>query len=78
MLELFCTRLFLKLLQSNLQHFDHNLDQLKEIASLASEIGAERFVLDDGWFKDRNSAKSSLGDWVVDKKKLAESGSRGF
>ena len=53
-------------------YFDHNLDQLKEIASLASEIGAERFVLDDGWFKDRNSAKSSLGDWVVDKKKYPQ------
>ena len=50
-------------------YFDHNIDQLKEIASLASEIGAERFVLDDGWFKGRNSANSSLGDWEVDKKK---------
>jgi len=50
-------------------YFNHNIDQLKEIASLSSEIGAERFVLDDGWFKDRNSANSSLGDWVVDEKK---------
>ena len=50
-------------------YFDHNIDQLKEIATLASEIGAERFVLDDGWFKGRNSANSSLGDWEVDKKK---------
>ena len=50
-------------------YFDHNIDQLKEIASLASEIGAERFVLDDGWFKGRNSTNSSLGDWEVDKKK---------
>ena len=53
-------------------YFDHNIDQLKEIASLAFEIGAERFVLDDGWFKDRNNAKSSLGDWVVDKKKYPD------
>ena len=50
-------------------YFDHNIDQLKEIATLASEIGAERFVLDDGWFKGRNSANSSLGDCEVDKKK---------
>jgi alpha-galactosidase len=50
-------------------YFDHNIDQLKEIASLASEIGAERFVLDDGWFKGRDSANSSLGDWDVDKNK---------
>ena len=50
-------------------YFDHNIDQLKEIASLASEIGAERFVLDDGWFKGRDSANSSLGDWEVDNTK---------
>ncbi len=53
-------------------YFDHNIEQLIEIAELASEIGAERFVLDDGWFKGRNNAKSSLGDWVVDKKKYPD------
>ncbi|MDC3216395.1 alpha-galactosidase [Candidatus Pseudothioglobus singularis] len=47
-------------------YFDHNVDQLKEIASLAFDIGAERFVLDDGWFKGRHNAHSSLGDWTVD------------
>ena len=50
-------------------YFDHDVNQLKEIASQAAEIGAERFVLDDGWFKGRNNDKSSLGDWQVDEKK---------
>ena len=50
-------------------YFDHDVSQLKEIASQAAEIGAERFVLDDGWFKGRNNDKSSLGDWQVDENK---------
>ena len=29
-------------------------------------MGAERFVLDDGWFKNRKSDKAGLGDWFVD------------
>jgi alpha-galactosidase len=50
-------------------YFDHDVTQLKKLASQAAEIGAERFVLDDGWFKGRNNDKSSLGDWQVDEKK---------
>ena len=53
-------------------YFDHNVDQLKEIASLAFDIGAERFVLDDGWFKGRHNANSSLGDWTVDEIKYPQ------
>ena len=53
-------------------YFDHNIEELKEIATLAADIGAERFVLDDGWFKGRNSATSSLGDWYVDKHKYPD------
>ena len=53
-------------------YFDHNIEELKEIATLAAEIGAERFVLDDGWFKGRNSATSSLGDWYVDEHKYPD------
>jgi alpha-galactosidase len=53
-------------------YFNHNIDELKEIASIAADIGAERFVLDDGWFKGRNSANSSLGDWTVDNQKYSK------
>ena len=34
------------------------------------EMGLELFVLDDGWFSKRDTDNCSLGDWVVDKKKL--------
>ena len=47
-------------------YFRHSVDELKEIATIAAGLGAERFVLDDGWFKGRNDDTSSLGDWTVD------------
>ncbi len=50
-------------------YFAHRLDELKDLASRAAEIGAERFVLDDGWFGRRDDDTSSLGDWVVDTRK---------
>lgn len=34
------------------------------------EAGIELFVMDDGWFGNRNDDKSSLGDWYADEKKL--------
>ena len=46
-------------------YFDHKESELKEIATLAHDLGAERFILDDGWFGCRNDDKSSLGDWHV-------------
>ncbi|MEM1134178.1 MAG: alpha-galactosidase, partial [Pseudomonadota bacterium] len=48
-------------------YFDHDPDVLMQLASLAADAGAERFVLDDGWFKGRRSDKAGLGDWQVDK-----------
>lgn len=50
-------------------YFDHQLDALKVIAEQAAELGAERFVLDDGWFGQRNDDTSSLGDWFIDTRK---------
>ncbi len=47
-------------------YFDHSLTDLKAIANRAAELGAERFVLDDGWFKGRTDDRRALGDWVVD------------
>ncbi|WP_343755884.1 alpha-galactosidase, partial [Alkalibacterium iburiense] len=51
-------------------YFDFNEEKLLEIAQESKELGIELFVLDDGWFGNRNDDKSSLGDWIVDKKKL--------
>ena len=47
-------------------YFDHNLDKLNELASLAGSVGVERFVVDDGWFTGRRGDNAGLGDWFVD------------
>lgn len=53
-------------------YFDHKLDELKSIAENAANLGAERFVLDDGWFGKRDDDTSSLGDWVIDPRKYPD------
>ena len=53
-------------------YFDHNIDALKDIATRAAGLGAERFVLDDGWFGQRDDDTSGLGDWTVDRRKYPE------
>ncbi|GAA3825445.1 alpha-galactosidase [Streptomyces chiangmaiensis] len=47
-------------------YFDHDLDRLLRLADKAAEVGVERFVLDDGWFRGRRSDNAGLGDWTVD------------
>ncbi len=47
-------------------YFDHNLDTLIELADSAADLGVERFVLDDGWFRGRRDDHAGLGDWYVD------------
>ena len=40
------------------------------LAEKAATIGAERFVVDDGWFGARNSDHAGLGDWTVNPRKF--------
>ncbi len=47
-------------------YFDHRSETLSKLAKEAADIGAERFVLDDGWFKGRRGERAGLGDWTVD------------
>jgi alpha-galactosidase len=47
-------------------YFDHDLGRLTELARLAAEVGVERYVLDDGWFRHRRNDTAGLGDWYVD------------
>lgn len=47
-------------------YFDHDIDKLKALIDAAAKLGAERFVLDDGWFNGRRSDTAGLGDWYVD------------
>ena len=53
-------------------YFDHDLRVLEDIATRAAGLGAERFVLDDGWFGRRDDDTTSLGDWEVDTRKYPE------
>ena len=53
-------------------YFDHDLPVLKEIATRAAALGAERFVLDDGWFGRRDDDTTSLADWEVDPRKYPD------
>jgi len=50
-------------------YFNHDLEELKQMASKAASVGFERFVLDDGWFQGRKDDTRALGDWRTDKKK---------
>lgn len=51
-------------------YFDYREDDLLAIARGAAGLGAELFVLDDGWFGRRDDATTSLGDWRPDPRKL--------
>lgn len=53
-------------------YFDHKVEVLKDIADRASALGAERFVLDDGWFGQRDDDTRSLSDWQVDPRKYPD------
>ena len=50
--------------------FDFTEARLLSLAKQAKAAGAELFVLDDGWFGERNSDTAGLGDYTVNRKKL--------
>ncbi len=54
-------------------YFDFTSDKIYEMAKEAKELGCELFVLDDGWFSNRHSDESSLGDWWANKEKTGGS-----
>ena len=51
-------------------YFDFTSEKLLGIARQAADLGVELFVLDDGWFGQRNSDREGLGDWFVNETKL--------
>ncbi len=56
-------------------YFDINQEGMDQMMKDIHSMGGELFVMDDGWFGkkyQRKSDNSSLGDWVVDTKKLPE------
>ncbi|MBO7519420.1 MAG: alpha-galactosidase, partial [Clostridia bacterium] len=53
--------------------FKFDIDEQKLIAAAkkAAQIGAEFFVVDDGWMKNRHDDTSGgIGDWEIDKEKF--------
>lgn len=50
--------------------FSYDANKLASLIRGAAELGAECFVLDDGWFGSRSDDTSSLGDWTPNRRKL--------
>lgn len=51
-------------------YFNINEEQQLKLAEKAAYVGAEVFVLDDGWFSTRDWCNSGLGDWYPSKTKF--------
>lgn len=47
-------------------YFDQDPVTLGDLAAGAAELGVERYVLDDGWFRGRRDDRRGLGDWTPD------------
>lgn len=52
--------------------FHVTCDHQIELANKAAQIGAELFVLDDGWFGQRDGIDNGLGDWDVNSEKFPQ------
>ena len=50
-------------------YFAHDESRIVALARVAAALGAERFVLDDGWFRGRSDDRRALGDWTPDETK---------
>ena len=51
-------------------YFNFTGESLLKLAKQAAALGIELFVMDDGWFGNRNDDRRGLGDWKVNEKKL--------
>ena len=52
--------------------FNHDLESINELVGLAADVGVERFVIDDGWFKGRHDDTAGLGDWTASPSKYPQ------
>ncbi|KAI8138980.1 alpha-galactosidase [Fennellomyces sp. T-0311] len=50
--------------------FNTTFDKQMELADIAAPLGVELFVVDDGWFGNRDNDSAGLGDWYVNKRKF--------
>ncbi len=53
-------------------YFNISDKNLLSLAKAGKELGIELFVVDDGWFGERDNDRRSLGDWEPNPKKLPD------
>ncbi|GAB5413006.1 MAG: alpha-galactosidase [Congregibacter sp.] len=53
-------------------YFEQSDSKTRALIDAAAEMGAERFVLDDGWMQDRHAPGVGLGDWRTDSTKYPQ------
>ncbi len=53
-------------------YFDIDEDVLLKYAEKANQLGIDTLVVDDGWFLGRDNDFTSLGDWIVDRRKFKD------
>lgn len=51
-------------------YFNFDEEKIIEQARVAKSLGIDLFVLDDGWFGQRDTDNGSLGNWTADERKL--------
>ena len=51
-------------------YFNVTEEAVQNLAKTAADLGIERLVLDDGWFKGRTDDRRALGDWTADPKRF--------
>ncbi|MBO0826582.1 MAG: alpha-galactosidase [Streptosporangiales bacterium] len=52
--------------------FDLDQPSQERLAERAADLGAELFVVDDGWFGSRTSDHAGLGDWHVNRERFPD------
>lgn len=53
-------------------YFAISQSRLLRLAKAGRDVGIELFVMDDGWFGERNDDSHSLGDWTPNPEKLPD------
>jgi alpha-galactosidase len=64
-----------RVLYNSWEATEFNVDEAGQmaLAEKAAKLGVERFVVDDGWFGQRNNDHAGLGDWYVNSQKFPHS-----
>ena len=52
--------------------FAVDVDHQRALADVAADLGVEVFVVDDGWFRGRDTDRAGLGDWTPDPAKFPD------